>query len=54
MKILTTSATAQTLTFIPREYPSSVKMTIRDNSTNTTTTVDNLTLTKTNDNLYFN
>lgn len=49
MKILTTSATAQTLTFIPREYPSSVKMTIRDNSTNTTTTVDNLTLTKTND-----
>ena len=49
MKILTTSANAQTLSFIPREYPASIKMTLRDTSTNTTETVDTLTLTKTND-----
>ena len=50
MKILTTSTSNQTLSFLPREYPSTVKMTLRDNSTNATTTVDTLTLTKNNDN----
>lgn len=50
MKILTTSTSNQTLSFLPREYPSTVKMTLRDNSTNATTTVNSLTLTKNNDN----
>ena len=50
MKILTTSTSNQTLSFLPREYPSTVKMTLRDNSTNATTTVDTLTLSKNNDN----
>jgi len=50
MKILTTSTSNQTLSFLPREYPSTVKMTLRDNSTNATTTVNTLTLTKSNDN----
>ena len=49
MKILTTSASNQTLTFIPREYPSSVKMTLRDSSTNASNTINSLTLTKSND-----
>lgn len=49
MKILTTSAGNQTLTFIPREYPSSVKMTLRDTSTNASNSVNSLTLTKSND-----
>ena len=54
MKILTTSAAAQTLTFIPREYPATVKMNLRDTSTNTTSTVNSLTLTKSNDNASIN
>ena len=49
MKILTTSTNAQTLSFIPRSYPSTVKLTLRDNSTNTTETISNLTLTQTKD-----
>lgn len=49
MKILTTSTSAQTLTFAPREYPSEVIMTLRDNSTNSTATYTSVTLTKTND-----
>lgn len=50
MKILTTSTSAQTLTFAPRAYPSEVILSIRDNSTNTTTRTENVTLTKSNDN----
>tara|TARA_E500000178_G_C17018347_1_gene754146 strand:- start:1457 stop:1888 length:432 start_codon:yes stop_codon:yes gene_type:complete len=49
MKILTTSTSAQTISFVPRVYPSQVNLKIRDNSTNTTTTAENLTVTKTND-----
>ncbi len=49
MKILTTSAGNQTLTFVPREYPSSVKMTLRDTSTNASNSINSLTLTKSND-----
>lgn len=49
MKILTTSTNAQTLSFTPRNYPSSVKITLRDNSTNASNTIENLTLTKSND-----
>lgn len=49
MKILTTSAGNQTLTFVPREYPTSVKMTLRDTSTNASNSINNLTLTKSND-----
>lgn len=50
MKILTTSTSAQTLTFAPRAYPSEVIVSIRDNSTNTTTRTENVTLTRANDN----
>ena len=50
MKILTTSAAAQTLTFTPRAYPSSVTVSIRDNSTNTTARTQNVTLTRVKDN----
>jgi hypothetical protein len=50
MKILTTSTAAQTLTFTPRAYPSSVTVSIRDNSTNTTTRTQNVTLTRVKDN----
>ena len=50
MKILTTSNAAQTLTFTPRAYPSSVTVSIRDNSTNTTTRTQNVTLTRVKDN----
>ena len=50
MKILTTSNAAQTLTFTPRSYPSSVTVSIRDNSTNTTTRTQNVTLTRVKDN----
>jgi len=50
MKILTTSTSAQTLTFVPRSYPSEVIVSIRDTSTNTTTRTENVTLTKSNDN----
>jgi len=50
MKILTTSTLAQTLTFAPRAYPSEVIVSIRDNSTNTTTRTENITLTQNNDN----
>lgn len=49
MKILTTSTSAQTLTFAPRSYPSEVIVSIRDTSTNTTTRTENVTLTQTND-----
>jgi len=49
MKILTTSTDNQTLTFIPRAYPSTVIVTMRDNSTNTTTRTNSVTLTRTND-----
>lgn len=50
MKILTTSTSAQTLTFAPRSYPSEVIVSLRDSSTNTTTRTENVTLTQTNDN----
>lgn len=50
MKILTTSTSSQTLTFAPRAYPSEVIVSIRDNSTNTTTRTENVTLTRANDN----
>jgi len=50
MKILTTSTSAQTLTFAPRAYPSEVIVSIRDNSTNTTTRTESVTLTRANDN----
>jgi hypothetical protein len=50
MKILTTSTSAQTLTFAPRTYPSQVIVSIRDTSTNTTTRTENVTLTRNNDN----
>ena len=49
MKILTTSTSAQTLTFAPRSYPSEVIVSLRDSSTNTTTRTQNVTLTQTND-----
>ena len=49
MKILTTSTSAQTLTFAPRLYPSEVIVSLRDSSTNTTTRTENVTLTQTND-----
>ncbi len=49
MKILTTSTSAQTLTFAPRSYPSEVIVSLRDSSTNTTTRTENVTLTQTND-----
>jgi len=50
MKILTTSNAAQTLTFTPRSYPSLVTVSVRDNSTNTTTRTQNVTLTRVKDN----
>jgi len=50
MKILTTSTSAQTLTFAPRSYPSEVIVSIRDTSTNTTTRTENVSLSKSNDN----
>lgn len=49
MKILTTSTSAQTITFAPRCYPSAVILSLRDTSTNTTTRTENVSLTKTND-----
>jgi hypothetical protein len=49
MKILTTSTSAQTITFAPRSYPSAVILSLRDTSTNTTTRTQNVSLTKTND-----
>jgi hypothetical protein len=49
MIVLTTSTSNQTITFIPRSYPSTVKLSIRDTSTNTTTQTQNVTLTRTND-----
>ena len=49
MKILTTSTSAQTLTFVPRSYPTEVILSIRDTSTNTTTRTENVTLTRSND-----
>lgn len=49
MKILTTSTNSQTLTFIPRSYPSEIILSIRDTSTNTTTRTENVTLTRNND-----
>lgn len=50
MKILTTSTSAQTLTFAPRSYPSEVIVSIRDTSTNTTTRTENVSLSRSNDN----
>ena len=38
MKILTTSASAQTLKIIPREYQANIDVILRDNSTNESTT----------------
>ncbi len=49
MKILTTSTSAQTITFAPRTYPSTVIVLIRDTSTNTTTRTESVSLTRTND-----
>jgi len=49
MKILTTSTSAQTITFAPRSYPSAVILSLRDTSTNKTTRTENVSLTKTND-----
>ena len=49
MKILTTSTSAQTITFAPRSYPSAVILSLRDTSTNTITRTQNVSLTKTND-----
>lgn len=49
MKILTTSTSAQTLTFVPRSYPTEIILSIRDTSTNTTTRTENVTLTRSND-----
>jgi|TARA_R100001460_G_scaffold3116_3_gene9487 hypothetical protein len=49
MKILTTSTSAQTITFAPRTYPSTVIVSIRDTSTNTTTRTESVSLTRTND-----
>jgi len=49
MIVLTTSTSNQTITFIPRAYPSTVILTLRDNSTNTTTRNNSVTLTRTND-----
>tara|TARA_R110002049_G_scaffold202460_1_gene372975 strand:- start:2370 stop:2735 length:366 start_codon:yes stop_codon:yes gene_type:complete len=43
MKVLTTSATAQTFKVIPREYVTSATMLVRDDSTNVTTTYTGLT-----------
>lgn len=43
MKVLTTSANAQTFKVIPREYVTAATMLIRDDSTNVTTTYANLT-----------
>ena len=44
MKVLTTSANAQTFKVIPREYVTSASMEVRDDSTNVTTTYTGLTL----------
>lgn len=49
MKVLTTSTSNQTITFLPRAFPSTVILTVRDTSTNTTTRTNNVTLTRTND-----
>lgn len=46
MKILTTSADAQTITFIPRDYVDSVTLYLRNESTNTSTT-ESVSLTHT-------
>jgi len=43
MKVLTTSASAQTFKVIPREYVTSATMLVRDDSTNVTTTYAGLT-----------
>jgi len=43
MKVLTTSANAQTFKVIPREYVTSASMEVRDDSTNVTTTYAGLT-----------
>jgi hypothetical protein len=49
MKILTTSANAQTISFYPRAYDTPVTLYMRDNSTNATVKTQNLTLTRTKD-----
>ena len=49
MKVLTTSTSNQTLTFVPKAFPSTVILTVRDTSTNTTTRTNSVTLTRTND-----
>jgi hypothetical protein len=45
MKVLTTSASAQTFKIIPREYATTATMLITDDSTNTTTTYASITPT---------
>lgn len=42
---LTPTALAQTIKVIPRSYPSSVKMTVRDDSTNTSTSYTEVSAT---------
>tara|TARA_R100000750_G_scaffold8150_1_gene5701 strand:+ start:2019 stop:2396 length:378 start_codon:yes stop_codon:yes gene_type:complete len=42
---LTPTASAQTIKVIPRSYPSSVKMTVRDDSTNTSTSYTEVSAT---------
>ena len=45
MKVLTTSANAQTFKVIPREYVTNATLTIRDDSTNDSKTYTGLTQT---------
>ena len=45
MKVLTTSESAQTLKVIPRSYPATVTLKLRDESTNTTQTYSSVAAT---------
>jgi hypothetical protein len=53
MKILQTGGANQTLTVVPRSYPSTVTLTVRDTSTNTSTVTQTVTFTKSNDKASF-
>ena len=53
MIILSTSANAQTLSVIPREYVSSFVMTVRDDSTNVSETYNITTATQVGNYLTF-
>jgi hypothetical protein len=54
MKVLTTTASAQTFKIIPREYVTTATMLITDDSTNTTTTYASITPTVSTNHLQIN